>query len=130
MRINFSFILHLLLSVSAALGAVNGRCSSGNGVCVSTSSCTNAGGTYVSGKCPNDASNIKCCNKNRCVTKNGLVGTCKFTSACTGTSYSGVCPGGSNFQCCVTNTNAPSVTGKQIVNYAKQFVGNPYVWGW
>ncbi|ORX41693.1 hypothetical protein BCR36DRAFT_416588 [Piromyces finnis] len=127
MRFNTNLVLSFLLSVPAALAAVNGRCSSGNGVCVSTTSCTNAGGTYVSGKCPNDPSNVKCCNKTKCVAPNGAVGSCKFTSDCTGTTYSGLCPGGSNFKCCVT---APvKVTGTEIVNFARNYIGYPYVWG-
>ncbi|ORX41696.1 hypothetical protein BCR36DRAFT_416591 [Piromyces finnis] len=101
MRFNTNLVLSLLLSVPAALGAVNGRCSSGNGVCVSTTNCINAGGSYVNGKCPNDPNNIKCCNKKKCVTSGGLVGTCKFISDCEGTTVKGYCPGGSDFRCCI-----------------------------
>ncbi|ORX75435.1 hypothetical protein BCR32DRAFT_296909 [Anaeromyces robustus] len=86
----FYKLLIALISVYGALAIVNGRCSSGNGVCISTSSCTKAGGTYVSGKCPDDPGDIKCCNKNSCT-----------VSGKTGKSLAGACPGPSNFQCCV-----------------------------
>ncbi len=42
MRLNF--VLLALAAFPSAFAAVNGRCSSGNGVCVSTQSCTKAGG--------------------------------------------------------------------------------------
>ncbi|OUM59639.1 hypothetical protein PIROE2DRAFT_34509, partial [Piromyces sp. E2] len=103
MRFNFKSVLPLVLSIPAALAAINGRCSSGNGVCVTVNDCTKAGGSYVSGKCPNDPNNVKCCNKTRCVAPNGAVGSCMFTSSCSGTTYSGLCPGGSNFKCCVSS---------------------------
>jgi len=133
MHFNLNLIVTAL--IPAALGYVNGPCSKGNGVCVSTSSCTRDGGTYVSGLCPNDPANIKCCNKPKCVTNTGLVGTCEFTKYCTnGKVYAGYCPGGSDFRCCVTD-QIPEKPGKDtdigtsIVNYAKQFIGNPYVYG-
>jgi len=132
MRFNINTLLITLAAVPSVLGAVNGKCSSGNGVCVSTSSCTKAGGTYVDGKCPNDKKDIKCCNKKKCVTSKGLVGSCMFTSDCKGTSYSGLCPGGNNFKCCVPSKNdnkKEKATGNNIVKYAKKFIGNPYVWG-
>lgn len=40
MTLSYGKIIFLLISISAALAYVNGPCSSGNGVCVSTSSCT------------------------------------------------------------------------------------------
>jgi len=131
MRLNF--VLLALAALPSVFGAVNGRCSSGNGVCVTTQSCTNAGGTYKSGLCPNDPNNVKCCNKPKCVTSDGQVGSCMFTSSCTGKTYSGLCPGGSNFKCCVNGPvgggGGNTATGTKIVNYAKQFIGNPYVYG-
>ncbi|OUM59638.1 hypothetical protein PIROE2DRAFT_67658 [Piromyces sp. E2] len=138
MHFNIKTLLIALVAVPAALGTINGKCSSGNGVCVKTSDCTKAGGTYVDNKCPNDPKNVKCCNKTKCVTSDGLTGTCKFTSDCNGTSYSGVCPGGKNFKCCVTsnkktnnnnNNKKTKVTADKVIKYAKNFIGNPYVWG-
>jgi len=141
MHLNIKLLFLTLIATQAVLGKVNGKCSSGNGVCVSTSSCTKAGGTYVNGLCPSDPSNIKCCNKSKCVAPNGKVGSCMFTSACKGTTYSNLCPGGSDFKCCVTNATTTkakaktttkantSINGNKIVSYAKQFIGNPYVYG-
>jgi len=94
--------LVLLAFAHGALSEVNERCSSGNGVCISTSNCKKMGGTYESGLCPNDPEDIKCCNKSSC-TVDGKTGVCKFTSDCKGTSLPGVCPGPSNFQCCVSD---------------------------
>jgi len=132
MHFNIKLLLLTLITTPAVLGKVNGKCSSGNGVCVSTASCTKAGGTYKNGLCPNDPADIKCCNKSKCVAPNGKVGSCMFTSACKGTTYSNLCPGGSDFKCCVTSTSTKpttSVNGNKIVSYAKQFIGNPYVYG-
>jgi len=111
MRLNSGQIISLLIAIPSALAAINGKCSSGNGVCVSTTSCSNSGGTYVSGKCPNDPANIKCCNKN--CSYNGKSGQCKFKSQCKGTTYSGLCPGGNDFLCCIdtpTPNPNPSTT--------------------
>ena len=38
----------------------NNKCSSGNGIYITTDDCTKSGGSYVSGLCPNDPANIKC----------------------------------------------------------------------
>ena len=83
--------------------ASNGKCSSGNGICVTTEECTNRGGSYVSGKCPNDPDNVKCCNK-KC-SYNGRQGECIFVGDCkNGDVYSGLCPGNDNFKCCIPKT--------------------------
>ncbi|MCF0160125.1 MAG: hypothetical protein HUJ99_04995, partial [Bacteroidaceae bacterium] len=120
MALNYGQMILLLISISATLAAINGRCSSGNGVCVSTSSCLNSGGSYVSGKCPNDSSDIKCCNKNCNV--NGKSGQCMFKSSCSGTTYSGYCPGGSDFVCCISSggtSNTATTTSTTTSNYGK-----------
>ncbi|KIJ46311.1 hypothetical protein M422DRAFT_124487, partial [Sphaerobolus stellatus SS14] len=51
-----------LLFASIVHATVNGPCTVGTtpGVCISTSICTSGRGTYASGYCPNDASDIKC----------------------------------------------------------------------
>ncbi|ORX81496.1 hypothetical protein BCR32DRAFT_327279 [Anaeromyces robustus] len=122
------YINLLIICLPAVLGAINGKCSSGNGVC--------------------DPKNVKCCNKPKCVAPNGQVGSCKFVSSCkNGKVYANLCPGGNDFKCCVPNkkttttvkksttikkkttTPVKKVTGTKIVNYAKKFIGNPYVWG-
>ena len=83
--------------------ASNGKCSSGNGICITTDDCTKSGGSYVSGKCPNDPNNVKCCNK-QC-SYNGKQGECKFVDDCkNGNVYSGLCPGNNNFKCCIQTT--------------------------
>jgi len=120
------------ISFNVAFAAINGRCSSGNGVCVSTSSCTKAGGTYKSGLCPNDPNDVKCCNKSCKV--NGASGTCKFTGDCKGKHYSGYCPGGTNFQCCIESSGGGggggSTKGTEIVKTARTYVGKlKYVYG-
>ena len=88
--------------------ASNGKCSSGNGICVTTDECTERGGSYVSGKCPNDPDNVKCCNK-KC-SYNGRQGECKFIGDCkNGDVYSGLCPGNDNFKCCIPKTTTTQV---------------------
>lgn len=82
-----------------ALGAVNGPCSIDGtpGVCISTSSCSGSDGSFRSGFCPNDPSNIKCCIKPEC----GSGGNCRFSSQCSGSTKTGLCPGPADFQCCL-----------------------------
>ncbi|KAG4085838.1 hypothetical protein H8356DRAFT_1298189 [Neocallimastix lanati (nom. inval.)] len=106
-----TYISTLLITLPCVLAAVNGKCSSGNGVCISTTSCISSGGSYVRGLCPNDASNVECCNK-KC-SYNGKSGQCKFINQCNGSSYTDLCPGGSDFACCIdssSNTNYSSCT--------------------
>ncbi|KAF7337211.1 hypothetical protein MSAN_02273500 [Mycena sanguinolenta] len=110
LAMKFSPALILFASVTSTLAAVNGPCSSGPGVCISTSSCTAGGGSYTSGLCPWDPNDIKCCTKAPCGSTGGL---CEFTSKCTGNHYyvsgsivdeaynSGLCPGPSDFKCCL-----------------------------
>jgi len=97
-------ILSLLAAVPSALAALNGRCSYGvKGICVKTGTCSNYGGTSSTGNCPNDPKNVKCCSDIRCEYK-GQVGSCKFTDECGGSTVTGLCPGGSNFKCCLSGT--------------------------
>lgn len=81
------------------LGAVNGPCSVDGtpGVCISTASCSDSDGSFRSGFCPNDPSDIKCCTKPDC----GAGGNCRWTSQCSGTSQAGLCPGPADFKCCL-----------------------------
>lgn len=78
-------------------------------ICVSTTTCSNYNGVFYTGKCPNDANNIKCCDNISCST-NGKTGRCMFVNQCTGTTYSGLCPGGSDFKCCITSTPSQTTT--------------------
>ncbi|MBE3044639.1 hypothetical protein IMZ48_19180 [Candidatus Bathyarchaeota archaeon] len=61
---------YLILSIlPLAHGVVNGRCSGSkatnlwhtDGICISTESCNSFGGKHISGACPDDPENIKCC---------------------------------------------------------------------
>ncbi|ORX80235.1 hypothetical protein BCR32DRAFT_190697, partial [Anaeromyces robustus] len=70
------------------------------GICIATETCTSYSGEYVSGKCPNDPSNIKCCDD--IPYDGGQEGKCLPTSQCTsGNTISGKCPGGSDIKCCL-----------------------------
>ena len=89
-------VLFSLLPLS--LAAVNGPCAIDGtpGVCVTTSNCAAADGSFRSGFCPNDPDNVRCCIKPEC----GSGGNCRSTSSCDGTPKAGLCPGPSTFQCC------------------------------
>jgi len=98
----------LLLSAftSAALGALNEPCyGSGGvaGVCVTTATCSASGGVTITGGCPSDPSDVKCCSKTTCA--NGSSGNCRWTSDCAGTTVSNQCPGPSAFKCCSSNAS-------------------------
>lgn len=65
--------------------ALNGHCSGtatgyylSTGICVTTTTCNAYDGSYISGGCPNDANNIKCCQI-------GLIDT--TVNPCGGSSY-------------------------------------------
>ena len=68
------------------------------GVCIATGSCTSRGGTYISGACPKDPADIKCCTKTSC----GHGGNCRWTSQCSsGNTLPDLCPGQAGFKCCL-----------------------------
>ncbi|KAM0285893.1 hypothetical protein ACHAO9_008485 [Fusarium lateritium] len=93
----FSLPIILLLS-TPSLSASNEPCygpSGTAGVCITEASCKSSGGTAISGACPADAANIKCCSKPTCSS-----GNCRWSSDCTGTSASGHCPGPAQMKCC------------------------------
>ncbi|KAJ6464553.1 hypothetical protein C8R45DRAFT_1219987, partial [Mycena sanguinolenta] len=81
--------LVLLASVTTTTwAAVNGPCTSGPGVCISTSSCHAGGGVSTTGLCPHDPDDIKCCTKAPCSPSVFLGGgQCQFTNTCTGNHY-------------------------------------------
>ncbi|CAP65955.1 uncharacterized protein PODANS_5_11480 [Podospora anserina S mat+] len=127
-------ILVLATLPLAALAALNGRCTGSaatgkwgeSGICVRTSTCNSYGGSYKTGACPNDPSDVKCCLVG--ITPNAATQPCGADSWCTWTSngclgrwISGKsfrssislfcrhqllikclerCPGGSNYKCC------------------------------
>ena len=69
----------------------------------------------ISGACPRDAANIKCCTKATCdagtsnkgldeqLAFSGDPGNCRWLSDCKGSSTSGQCPGPSDFKCCASS---------------------------
>ncbi|KAL8718787.1 MAG: hypothetical protein Q9225_004119 [Loekoesia sp. 1 TL-2023] len=92
--------------------------------------------SLLPGACPNDPSNVKCCIQAAC--KDGS-GQCldKSRVACSGGTFkAGLCPGGSNVQCCQkTGTPKPPATPapkptdpfveylRHLYNLAKQYGG-------
>ena len=100
MHFNSKLFLTLLATISTIFAATNDKCSGRSGICISTSTCSNYGGTSYTGKCPNDPNDVRCCDNIPC-TADGKSGNCVFTSQCDGETYSGKCPGGNDFKCCV-----------------------------
>ena len=73
----FSCIAH-----HVTLSAVNGPCAGiATGVCVSTSKCSGWGGKSVSGYCPYDPNDIKCCVIENC---SGADSFCGWPGDCGG----------------------------------------------
>src|SRR2546423_11348243 len=89
--------------------SVNDPCTGSGGapgVCISTSACTNGGGTFISNACPGTPADIKCCSKTACGTDER--GNCRFVSSCaSGITESGQCPGPSTFKCCMPPGSLP-----------------------
>ncbi|KAL9635664.1 MAG: hypothetical protein Q9164_003316 [Protoblastenia rupestris] len=96
----------LLAPSLAAIGSVC-RAPQGSGTCKASSSCTN--GFTVTGACPNDPTDVKCCIVASC--KDGATpGNCldKSTTPCTGGTFkTDLCPGGNNIQCCLKAAAPP-----------------------
>jgi len=118
MHLKTELILSLLVTVPSALAAVNGACSNGvKGICIDSSTCSKYSGKTSNGNCPKDPNNIKCCSNIPCKA-NGSTGNCMFQSECKGTTYSNLCPGGSNFKCCIndvgTTCSDQGISGKCI----------------
>ncbi|KAL5427624.1 hypothetical protein PMIN07_009108 [Paraphaeosphaeria minitans] len=116
--LNSVYLISLLSTGSvnalAPRSSVNGPCTGSGGapgVCISTSSCSSAGGSYISNACPLTAVDIKCCVKNSCASG----GSCKWTSQCGGTTQSGLCPGPSDFKCCTPTSGSGSLPGLNSV---------------
>jgi len=97
---NPKFVLALLITVPSAFAALNGACTNHDGICISTTTCGNYGGAHVTGKCPNDPNDVKCCFNIPCKS-NGKSGSCMFKSKCSGETVTGLCPGGADFLCCL-----------------------------
>ena len=109
MHFNSKLILTLLATIATTFAATNGQCSGRSGICISSSSCSQAGGTSYTGKCPNDPNDIKCCDDIPC-SADGKSGKCVFSGECDGQTYSGKCPGGNDFKCCVGKTSSGGST--------------------
>ncbi|KAF9205786.1 hypothetical protein BGZ49_003501 [Haplosporangium sp. Z 27] len=107
----FLGIVTIVLSAASTM-AVN-TCSVGGiaGTCISTSTCTSAGGTSTAGYCPNDPTDVRCCTYGACKISDGRTGKCVPTTACSGTAVAGYCPGPSNIQCCVSGSTGGNLPG-------------------
>lgn len=103
------------------------------GVCVTTSTCSSSGGIAISGACPSDPADVKCCSKRSCGT--AANSTCLWQSDCAGTSITNQCPGPSQFKCCQSAADgwggysAPSIPSvgacKQVaIDGAKKIVAH------
>lgn len=103
-------ILCTVFAISGTtFGAVNGPCSVDGtpGVCIPSATCSGSDGSFRSGFCPDDASDVKCCIKPDC----GTGGNCRWTSQCSGSSQAGLCPGPADFKCCLESPGDPSDGG-------------------
>src|SRR5690606_6085856 len=87
-------------------------------------------GFQVTGACPNDPSNVKCCIKKTCSVSGVGSGNCLNTSnGCSGGSfYTGACPGDSTIKCCIKG-GTTTFTGAQVLAKAKTQEGDDYSWG-
>ena len=106
MSIKIKSIISLLIILPYAFSALNGQCSGRSGICISSSTCSQYHGSTYNNYCPNDANSVKCCDNIPC-NANGKSGKCMFSGQCTGTTYSGACPGGNDFKCCVSGGGDP-----------------------
>lgn len=115
-----AIVYSVFFILGTALGAVNGPCSIDGtpGVCVSSATCSESDGSFRSGFCPGDASDIKCCIKPDC----GSGGNCRWTSQCSGSSQAGLCPGPSDFKCCLKSDGGSS--GNQGASTAHDLSAN------
>ncbi|KAL8941041.1 MAG: hypothetical protein Q9216_002488, partial [Gyalolechia sp. 2 TL-2023] len=83
---------------------VNGPCTGAGGapgVCIPTADCTSKGGTHIQFACSGLPADIRCCTKTSC----GSGGNCRFSSSCSGNTLTGLCPGPTDFKCCVPGTS-------------------------
>ncbi|KAJ6464554.1 hypothetical protein C8R45DRAFT_940043 [Mycena sanguinolenta] len=125
MKISSAFVL-LASVTTTAWAAVNGPCTSGPGVCISTSSCHAGGGVSTTGLCPHDPDDIKCCTKAPCspyAGEGGAGGQCQFTSTCTGNHYTltgRFLPGSVEFQ--VLSALCSGKTRRRGFKYAPGFL--------
>ncbi|KAF9463386.1 hypothetical protein BDZ94DRAFT_1361383 [Collybia nuda] len=94
-------LFSVFLTTIVAHAALNEPCyGSGGaaGVCVTTTTCSASGGTTITGACPADPANVKCCTKPKCST--AAAGNCRWSSDCASSSVANQCPGPAGFKCC------------------------------
>ncbi|ORX76903.1 hypothetical protein BCR32DRAFT_208460 [Anaeromyces robustus] len=109
MYFNSKLILLVATTLPSTLAAVNGKCTGRNGICIATGTCNNYGGQSFTGKCPNDANNIRCCPRSM---SRSTLSQCKNQNRCNGTVHSGICSGGNDRKCCLpSSTSCQSVGG-------------------
>ena len=106
MHFNIKLILTLLLIISKIFAAINDKCTGRNGICLQTDTCSQYGGQIFTGKCPDDPSDVRCCDNISCKADDGRAGNCLSTSQCNGDIIDGKCPGGSDFKCCVSSSGS------------------------
>ena len=104
-----------IVTIPSTLAALNGKCSDRNGICIYTADCSKYNGRSFTGKCPNDANDIRCCDNIPCKADDGRTGNCVFTNQCSGLAISGKCPGGNDFKCCVRD----NITGGKYFTIAE-----------
>ncbi|KAI6350974.1 hypothetical protein MCOR25_010237 [Pyricularia grisea] len=94
-------LMLLPLLATPVLGAIGSLCKANKvtGTCQTTSWCKGRKGQQpVTGACPNDPDNVKCCIFPEC---EGDVGMgCFLESECYTYTHPGLCPGPSNYKCC------------------------------
>jgi len=103
---------------------INGECTGKGGapgVCIHTAACSDAGGSYISDACPDTPDDVKCCTKTSC----GSGGNCRWTSQCSGSTVSNLCPGPTDFKCCLSGGSSGGNIGEQILAKAKEAEGTP-----
>ncbi|KAF9449595.1 glycoside hydrolase family 24 protein [Macrolepiota fuliginosa MF-IS2] len=119
----FKTLSLLLITSGFTQAAIDDACSVGStpGVCIYSTDCASAGGTYAAGYCPDDSADVTCCYKTSC----GSGGSCSFTSTCsTGNTATGLCPGPSTFTCCLpASTCSPKAVNSATVSLIKQLEG-------
>ncbi|KAG0022815.1 hypothetical protein BGZ81_008366 [Podila clonocystis] len=101
MRVTTALISAFVLAASAMAQHSCTRPNWGPGICIRTSDCTRSGGSYVSGACPNDPADVKCCTYGTCQVPDNGWGICIPSGKCTSTRVPGYCKGGADIQCCL-----------------------------
>jgi len=105
MHFNTKLIIAFLVAAMtpSSLASLQGGCSGsymGVGVCVHTADCTANGGSYISGFCPGDPEDVKCCVKK--VQVGNQIGKCLPTYQCySGRILDGYCPGNESVKLCI-----------------------------